>query len=586
MKHISLTQKFLFLLTKQHKRKLFVLLILTLFGVLFEMLGITMFIPLIAVIISPEKFVEYGFIGELISLIGYSAQIDLVLFVLVFIIIVFVLKTLYLSYLYKFQSRFANEFILDSSVNLFAGYLRQPYHFHVNTNSSNLIKNVQGNISNLSNITQAGINLMVEVSILFGVISLIVFSTPIGGIVIISCLFGLVYLFNKANKKKLTFWGERKQILGGILIKDLQESFGGVKDLIILNKQEYFINKYKKNYEELSVILGSINILNLLPRLYLELFAILVLCGLVLVLNYFGDPATVIPILGIFVAGSFRMIPSANRIISSMQIVRYCSPVIDVLYQEFVMIKSNNYSNIVNKNIPIFNNTLSVNVNNFKYGKDQDFSLSEINLKILKGCSIGILGPSGSGKSTLIDIIIGLYPIENGKVLIDEINVQLCLKNYQKLIGYVPQNIYLMDDTLKKNIAFGVPDSEISDKQIENVIKLSKIDQFVNELEFNVDTIIGERGVKLSGGQRQRIGIARALYHNPEILILDEATSALDNVTERAIMDSVYSFQGEKTIIIVAHRHSTVENCDILYYIKNGKIIDSGIPKNLLNKYK
>jgi ABC-type multidrug transport system fused ATPase/permease subunit len=278
--------------------------------------------------------------------------------VLIFIIFVFVLKTLFLSFLYKFQSKFANEFLFDLSVKLFAGYLRQPYHFHVNTNSANLIKNIQGNISNLSNVTQAGINLLVEVSIIFGVISLIIISTPIGGVVIISCLFVLVYLFNEANKKKLTFWGERKQILGGILLKDLQESFGGVKDLIILNKQEYFINKYKKNYKEFSIILSSINILNLLPRLYLELFAILSLAGLVLILNYFGDPATVIPTLGLFVAGAFRMIPSANRIISSMQTVRYSSPAIDVLYEEFVMIKNNIYSNIINNNIANFKNTL------------------------------------------------------------------------------------------------------------------------------------------------------------------------------------------------------------------------------------
>ena len=586
MHNKSMLKKISFLLTKRQKKRVYLLLVLTLFGVFFEMLGITMFIPLIGVIISPEKLVEYRVINKLVSLTGYSSQNDLIFIVLLSIVFIFILKTLYLSNLYKFQSRFANQFVSELSIKLFTGYLHQPYQFHVNNNSANLIKNIQGNISNLSNVTQAVINIMVEVSILVGVVALIILATPIGGIVIIFLLFTLVYAFNKVNKKKLIFWGKRKQDLGGILLKDLQESFGGIKDLMILNKQDYFINKYKINYNEFSNILSSINILNLLPRLYLELFAILGMCGLVSILIISGDSAIVIPTLGLFVAGAFRMIPSANRIISSLQVIRYSSPVIDVLFEEFVNIDKNKQPHKLDSSSAIFKKSISANCINFKYGNDQDFFLDKIDFSIKKGSSIGILGPSGSGKSTLIDIIIGLYPVTIGKVLLDEVNIERCLVSYQKLIGYVPQNIFMMDDTLKKNIAFGIPEDQISDEQIENVIKLSKIDEFLNDLENNVDTIIGERGVKLSGGQRQRIGIARALYHNPKILILDEATSALDNFTERAIMDSVYSFQGDKTIIIVAHRHSTVENCDILYYIKNGKIIDSGSPKDLLNKYK
>jgi ABC-type multidrug transport system fused ATPase/permease subunit len=586
MKKITIIKKITSLLTHEHKKKVSILLLLTLVGVFFEMLGITMFIPLIAVIISPEKFANNNVIHKVISMTGYSSQNNMIMIVILSIIIIFILKTLYLSFLYKIQNRFANTFVYELSINLFTGYLRQPYQFHVENNSSNLIKNIQGNISNLSNVTQAIINLVVEASILIGIVFIIIFSTPIGGLIVFTCLFILMYIFNHLNKKKLIFWGERKQVLGGELIKNLQESFAGVKDVLILNKQDYFIDKYKKNYKEFSSILTNINILNLLPRLYLELFAILGLCSLVIILLYFGDKTTIVPLLGLFVAGVFRIIPSANRIITSLQVIRFSSPVIDVLYNEF---------NTINKNIVInkgsflkafFNNSISIEKINFNYGKNHDFSLSDINLNIKKGTTIGILGPSGSGKSTLIDIIIGLYPISQGSVLLDGVNIDSCIQNYQNLIGYVPQNIFMMDDSLKKNIAFGISDDNISDEQIQKVIKLAKIDEFINELDEGLNTIIGERGIRLSGGQRQRIGIARALYHNPQLLVLDEATSALDNKTESEIMNSVYSFQGDKTIIIVAHRHSTVEKCDKLYYLRNGKIIDSGMPSEILTKYK
>ena len=314
------------------------------------------------------------------------------------------------------------------------------------------------------------------------------------------------------------------------------------------------------------------NVLQALPRLWLELLAIVGLAILVIsMLSNGKSTETLIPIIGLFAAAAFRMMPSVNRILVSIQGLRYNLPVISSLYKEAQLV--NKTSDSTSVNCLSFKHEIHLKSVGYSYeGVDYD-AISNINLIIPRGKSVGIIGESGAGKSTLVDVILGLLTPTKGTVEVDGIDVQFNLRGWQNHIGYVSQTIYLTDDTLRCNIAFGLEKKDINDKAIKAAINASQLQDFVDSLPDGLDTMVGERGVRISGGQRQRIGIARALYHNPSVLVLDEATSALDTVTEAAVMKSVYELQGNKTVIIIAHRLSAISMCDLFFELNKGNLI-------------
>jgi ABC-type multidrug transport system fused ATPase/permease subunit len=316
--------------------------------------------------------------------------------------------------------------------------------------------------------------------------------------------------------------------------------------------------------------------------MYLELLAILALSLLVGISVYQNNRIDkILPIVTIFVAAAFRLIPSLNKIMGTMQTFRYANPVINLLYKEFIDTKSFKSSNVENKKIN-FEKNININNVSFTFPESDRFSLNNITFTINKGESIGLIGSSGSGKSTLVDIIMGILNPDKGLILSDDVSISENLNSWQKKIGYVPQNIFLLDDSLKANIAFGIELNKIDNDKVLNALKIAELDEWVEDLPDNINTFVGEKGVRLSGGQIQRIGIARALYHDPDILILDEATSSLDSITESKIMKSVNSLHGIKTLIIIAHRLSTVQKCDIIYKLDKGNIIDYGEPSKFI----
>jgi ABC-type bacteriocin/lantibiotic exporter with double-glycine peptidase domain len=287
-----------------------------------------------------------------------------------------------------------------------------------------------------------------------------------------------------------------------------------------------------------------------------------------------------IPTVGLFVAAAFRMLPSITRIMNSIQIIKISNNSIDILYDEFKSFINYDISSHSNDSIT-FNNNIKLHNIGFSYNNSK--FIEGLNLTIIKGETIGFIGQSGSGKSTIIDILLGLLKPKMGKILVDDKNVENNLRSWQDKIGYVPQTIFLTDDTLINNIAFGIEVNEIDNEKVLKCIQMAQLEEFIDSLPLGLHTFVGERGVRLSGGQRQRIGIARALYTNPEVLFLDEATSALDVNTEEHIMNMILQLKGEKTIIIVAHRHSTVKICDKIFKINHGKIIQEGHPNEILN---
>lgn len=570
-------QKGFSLLNSSQKREILILSILLLLGVLFEMFGLGILIPAIGLLVEPNsilKYVPQNFVN--------SNPIDnksFIYFGLSLIVLVYVLKTLYLLYITWRQNKFTSLLSAQLSEKLFSGYLGLPYKYHLDRNSSIPLSIIQNEISSFSSVTQAIIQLFTELSVLVGVLITLFWVFPMGTMFLIA-FFGLsVFLFYNFSKKKLNSWGGERHNLLVNANKNLIQGFGGIKDLKIYNRESYFLNKYKKANDLSAQIFIKVNTLNYFPRYYLELLAVSGLMGLIFMMILQNQSLSLIlPSLGIFVAAAFRMIPSVNRIMISMQQIKFADITFEKLYNEFQLINSNNQP--IQKDKILGNSSIEIiSVNKLVFGySTAKRIINNISFEISRGEVIGVIGSSGSGKSTLIDLMLGLLTPDAGEILVDSTSIYNNLKNWHKIIGYVPQTIFLTDDTLLNNIAFGIEEKDIDYDRANKAIISAQLEQFVSSLPDGIDTSVGERGVKISGGQRQRIGIARALYHNPEILILDEATSALDNETESEVMESIYKMSGKLTIIIIAHRLSTLLKCDRIIELQNGVIIKDAKP--------
>jgi len=423
-----------------------------------------------------------------------------------------------------------------------------------------------------------------EILVLLGVSVLLLLVEPIGAILIISLLGFTGWAFNKLTRKHILIWGEKLQLHEGLRIQHLQQGLGGAKDVKLLGRENEFLDQYALHNAGSAHMSRRQSILLALPRLILEFFAVIALVSLVIVLINKGKSIDLLlPIIGLFAAAAFRLLPSVNRVIGAVQLLRFTSPIANTLYDEIHLIHKT--ESISYEGEVILKNNLEIKNVRFSYPSSELEIIKDININIIFGKTVGFIGESGAGKSTLVDIILGLLTPVSGEIIVDGINITKSIRGWQNQIGYVPQSIYLVDDSLRRNIAFGLPIKDISDDAVWQAARSAKLEEFINKLPDGLETIVGERGVKLSGGQQQRIGIARALYHNPSVLVLDEATSSLDIETERKVMDAVNELHGEKTILIVAHRLSTVESCDYIYRLEQGKIISEGTPEVMLRSH-
>jgi ABC-type bacteriocin/lantibiotic exporter with double-glycine peptidase domain len=411
----------------------------------------------------------------------------------------------------------------------------------------------------------------IETALMISVFGFLIYLEPVGALSI-GLFYGFVSIvFVQFSKKKLTKWGILRESVDNQLSKIVLEGIGGIKDLKILGRESYFLNQFNtKNYDR-AKLNSNQETFSQIPRFYLELISIIGLVCFILLLLFLGrDSKSLITILGIFVAATFRLVPSINRILAAIQSMKFFTPSVELVVNELKNFMKPDQKLSTEKKITLQKQIEFKNVT-FSH-QEKEIILRKINLQIPKNKIVGIIGESGSGKSTLVDLIMGLQIPNKGEILIDnKPNFQIS-QNWRNNIGYVSQSIYLIDDSIKSNIAFGIPEELIDLKRIEKIIKKIQLEKLIGELKKGLDTNVGERGVQLSGGQKQRIGIARALYHNPDILIFDEATSALDTETEKEVMNSIYDLRKGKTIIIIAHRLSTLNNVDVLYKISNNTI--------------
>ena len=572
--------KFFSLLDGKERKNFFIVLSLILIGVFLEMFSISLFIPLLSLFSSDYDQSNFfiTFLSKYINFDTNDNVDDYFKIILILILIFFLIKTIFFSFSIWFQNFFAFKIHTNFSKKIFKKYLDENYTFFLNMNSAILIRNSFTEIEKLiRGVLTPSMMLLTEIFVVFGLSLLLLFFEPLGFLISFVYFSSAVYLFLVITKKKLYVWGKDIQNIDGIRLKYLQQSFGAIKEIKLMGKENFFYNLYQNKLYKSNSIYTKVSTLSQLPRFWLEYIVVVGLVFLIFVLFFLENSTDqIIPIIGLFAIVAFRLLPSVNRIVNCIQSLRFNRPVIDVLHNELTKINpiqpfsydKNNSKILIN-----FENLLEIKNVDFSYNNNTNKILNNFSMQIRKGESLGIVGISGSGKTTLLDIILGLLQPQNGYLTVDNVNINKNLSYWQQHIGYVPQNSYLIDDSLKRNIALGIKDDDINYNNLNNAIEKSQLKDFIIELNNGLDTNIGEKGVKISGGQRQRISIARALYHNPSILIFDEATNALDQKTEENIILSIKSLKKEKTILFVSHNKEILNFCDKIYDISENKYI-------------
>ena len=578
---LATSKKIWHLLTSSEKRKTLILLFLLLIGMLLETLGISLVIPAIALFTQDDIATNFPILKPILNAMGNPSHETQVRWGLTLLLVVYLIKNLFLAFLVWLQTRFTENLGARFSLNLYSIYLQQPYKFHLQHNSALLIRNIYTEVNLFVGALTSFLMLLSESFVLIALCLMLFIIEPLSALAVVILLGFSVGGFHRFTRNQIARWGIDRQYHEGFRFLHAQQGLGGVKDSILLGREKDFIDQFSIHNSKGYRVGQMISTLKQMPRLLLEFLAVAGIVIVFLVMLAQGNTiASILPVLAFFAVTAFRLMPSANRILGAVQNVHYHLPVINVLYKDMQLPIINKES----RELPtlLFNQTIEISKIGFTYDNSSEPVIIDMSFKIDYGELIGFIGPSGSGKSTLVDIILGLLKPSTGEIQIDGININKNLRGWQDNIGYVPQSIYLTDDTLRRNVAFGLANENISETAVNKAIKSAQLEGFIKGLPDGLDTVVGEHGVRLSGGQRQRIGIARALYHDPSVLVLDEATSSLDVETEAGVMEAIEALHGKKTIIIVSHRLSTVENCDRIYKLKKGLVIDEGTPERIL----
>jgi ATP-binding cassette, subfamily B, bacterial PglK len=562
---------------RQSKIRIPIMFLLGLIGTALEALGIGLVIPVMTTMSKATTGNSGSVLQPLFNFFGIRA-----VGTMVGVAVLCIVATYFVKNLYKlFFGRVGNFTSHQVTSQLFRSYLTRPYTFHLQRNSSDLLNSMQQEAGMTIGLVGSFIGLVQELLLASAVIWLMVYTEPIAAVstVLILVLGSLLYL--KVTKPLIIQFGQQRQKIQAPLTRYMLQGFGGVKDIKVLGRSNVFLNQYESQNLIVQNAGLRYGILKSIAPMWTELLAMSGLTVVVWVMVWQDRPPDrIIPLLGLFVVATWRFVPTVNSLVNITNSIRYSQPAVESVYQEFEYIKSQ--QNIVKTQI-VFNDKVEMRNLTFNYPNTVTPSLRDVNIVVRKGETVGFIGPSGAGKSTLVDVILGLLPQTSGELLIDDTEMQEHNLEWQSTIGYVSQAIYLTDDTVRRNVAFGIAEKDVDEVALERALKSAQLWDFVDGLPNKTHTIVGERGVRVSGGQRQRIGIARALYHEPQVLVLDEATSSLDIETETEVMSGIRALQGFKTIIIVAHRLSTVQHCDRLYRIEDAQIVAEGSFKELTN---
>ncbi len=566
-----------YIFDRRDKWKIAMLLVAVVIGSFLELLGVTIFMPFINIIEKPSTIQSTWYLKWVYDLFHFRSAKDFLIGLSVVIIFIYIVKNVYLIIEKSYIYRFSYNTQMKLSTRLLDTYMKEPYTFHLNKNIATLQRSLQEDTSKFMQVILYSLELVAELAVCFVLmIYLLTVSKSITIIVaglLVICVGGFL-LFTRKYSRRL---GLDNQGYQGKIFQWMNQALGGIKEIKILGREEFFTDEYYKYYAKFARGLRIARTISIVPKYVVEAVAISGLLVAIIVKLLFGeaDMAYYIPQLTVFAVAAFRLMPSVGRINEHATNTLYALPSVDLVYHDMVEIEDyvEKQDNEVKEDWNLHKGIEVKNVTYFYPDTDEPV-IEHASLSIAKGKTVAFIGASGAGKTTMVDIILGLLTPQEGSVMADSINVHEKPKTFHAQVGYIPQVIYLSDDTIRNNIAFGVKGKEIDEQAVLQAVEKAQLTEFIDSLPLGLDTIVGDRGVRLSGGQRQRIGIARALYHDPEILVLDEATSALDNDTEAAVMEAIENLQGMKTMIIIAHRLTTIRSVDVIYEVSDGRVVE------------
>ena len=566
-----------YIFDRKQKRVMVLLLCAIFIGALFELLGVSLIMPLIQVISTPEMIEENRYLAFVYRTFGMTDSSSFFVFLASVIIAVYVFKNAYLIVMYHFQYSFIYNNQLKVAGRLVDCYLKKPYTYHLNNNTSNMIRNIMLDTERLFQLILSVLNCLSEalLCILLGLFMVIndPFMTITLAALLILCMGG----YRLFTKKRVNEYGRINQVYDGRMHQSINQALGAVKDIKILHREKYFVDRFVESGEKKMDALINTNFFGTVPRYLIETVCVGgIILVLIIKLKTGTDLARILPMLGSFAVAAFKLMPSAGKISNYANLISFLTPSIDLIYNDIKETEDMIEKEVKDKGELSDSDidAASIRVEDIEYsypGFDEKV-LEGADFEIPLGASVGLVGASGAGKSTLADVILGiLFPVK-GRVMYGKMNVHDYPLKWSEKLAYIPQAIFLADESIRDNVAFGIREEEIDDEKVWAALDEAQLSDFVRELPDGLDTPVGERGVRLSGGQRQRIGIARALYDDPEILVLDEATSALDSETESAVMEAIDSLMGRKTLIIIAHRLTTIRNCQMIFRVENGRV--------------
>lgn len=558
----------------------------------FELVGIGLIPAFVISIAEPQKIFDLYLIGDFLLDLGIDNSRMLATFGASLLIIVYLLKNTYLTYYQYLKQKFVLKNKLNLQNRLFKAYMTAPYTFYLEKNSAELLRNVNGEVGKI--ITGTILPLL-EVSLntimfLFLIVTLLVLE-PVITIITVVMMGGGGYLFLKITQKKTEDSGRISRLASGDMNRMILQGLGGFKEARVLNRESLFLKQYDTFAKRGIGAHIYQTVVKSLPKPIIETLLVIGILTVTLIMVYEGRAfSEIIPILTLFGVSAVKLMPIFNTFIQQITSIRYSADAVHAVYEDLNYLE-NNYPQFRESILSDTKRTdlkdkISIQNVSYQYPESDEFAVKNIDLDIKKGSAVAFVGASGAGKTTMVDIILGLMEPVKGKILVDGDDISENLRGWMKNIGYIQQSDYLFDERIFRNIAFGIPDDEINDEKLSNAIDAAQLNDLIEKMPYGLRTRVGERGIRLSGGQRQRVTIARALYNNPQVLVMDEATSALDNITEKYVIEAIERLRGDRTIIMIAHRLTTVKNCDIIYLMDEGEIIAQGTYNELIQENK
>lgn len=575
-KRDSLLFKLSYIFDRRDKWKLVLLTGAIAIGSFLELLAVMVFMPFIDILQDPSFIQSKWYLRWAYELFGFHSANSFMVMLSVCIILIYIVKNVYLILEKNYIFRFSYNTQMKLSTRLLAAYMKEPYTFHLNNNIAILQRSLYEDTSRFMQVILYALELGAELAVCLAlVLYLLVVSKSIT-IIVLGFMVVFVGIFLLTTRKYSRRLGLDNQGYEGKIFQWMNQALGGIKEIKILEREAYFTEEFQKYWKKYAKGLRIARTISILPKYTVEAVSMTGLLIAIIVKLLFGqaDMVYFIPQLAAFAVAAMRLLPSVGRINEHASNMLYAFPSVELVYHDLVEVEGYVGKRDAEKREPDWRLQKGIQIQDvsYHYPDTEEWVLEDVNFSIKKGTTVAFIGSTGSGKTTMVDIILGLLTPQKGAVMADEINVHEKAKTFHAQVGYIPQTIYLSDDTIRNNIAFGVQREKIDEAAVLAALEKAQLKEFIDSLPLGLDTLVGDRGVRLSGGQRQRIGIARALYHDPEILVLDEATSALDNETELAVMEAIEHLQGMKTMLIIAHRLTTIRNVDVIYEVAGGKV--------------